>query len=117
MEITLFNQLGEPEAYIDRTKENTIFLWNGKPVAYILEDAVYSWEGEHIGWFEDDVFYDIDGFKIGSTKWSCPTVTGFEPVKESKLLISQKRAPIEKIERKRFVNAYRSNAMSKYLDC
>lgn len=114
MEITLYNRFGDPEAYIDKSKENTIFLWNGEAVAYIEGDCVFSWNGKHIGWFEDDVFFGIDGYKIGATKWSCPMVTGHEPTKGDKRIQAEK-VYSEKVPSKKVLkNTYTDENLIKY---
>ena len=41
-EISLFNSDGDAVAYIDTNDEdNTIYLWNGTPVAYLSSDSNY----------------------------------------------------------------------------
>jgi hypothetical protein len=37
-EVALFNGAGKAEAYIDLSDDLTIYLWNGKPVAYLDRD-------------------------------------------------------------------------------
>lgn len=115
MEVTLFNPNGQPIAYIDKTRENTIYLWSGNAVAYIEGEQVYTMQGEHIGWFEDDVFYDVEGYKIGATKWACPTVTSFEPQKGDKM-VTDKRFGHGVIHRKKALkNAYGHESLVAYL--
>lgn len=46
----------EAVAYIDADDELTIYLWGGKPVAYLERDTgnefhVYGFSGKHLGWF------------------------------------------------------------------
>jgi hypothetical protein len=49
-EVTLFDQRGEATAYIALNDELTIYLWNGKPVAYLDRESgddfhVYGFNG------------------------------------------------------------------------
>jgi hypothetical protein len=44
----------------------TIYLWGGKPVAYLTGDSqagyhVYGFNGEHLGWFLRGVIWGHDG--------------------------------------------------------
>ena len=38
-EVTLFDRGGNARAYIDYSEDFTIFLWNGKPVAFLEKDG------------------------------------------------------------------------------
>jgi len=80
MEITLYSKNGEPVAYIVDHDE-TIYLWDGRAVAYIYEDKVYGWNCKHLGWFVDGIIYDLQGLRVGFTRDTCPVVTYVEPVK------------------------------------
>lgn len=116
VEITLFNQSGTPTAYIDKTRKNTIFLWDGHAVGYIEEDQVFSLKGEHIGWFEDDVFYSAEGYKLAATKWACPMVTSYEPNKSDKFpFMLAVKADTNKIK-KTLKNAYGRETLVEYLN-
>jgi hypothetical protein len=48
MEIALFNKHGKPVAYIAEDGE-TVYLWDGRPVAYLSDDKVYGWNGRQVG--------------------------------------------------------------------
>jgi hypothetical protein len=67
-EISLFDSTGIATAYID--KDSTIYLWGGKPVAYVEDDAynVFGFNGEHLGWFTAEMFFGRDGNVVGATK-------------------------------------------------
>lgn len=64
-EISLFDGQGEAVAYIAPDEEFTIYLWDGKPAAYLSRDggevAVYGFNGKHLGWLEDGLVRDHDG--------------------------------------------------------
>lgn len=87
-EIALFNRAGRAEAYIAIDDELTIYLWSGKPVAYLDrgvsgEIDVYGFNGEHLGWFESGILWDHDGYGLCATGDALPT-HGFEPFKAFK---------------------------------
>jgi hypothetical protein len=72
MEKTLYNDSGEPVAYISRALTKAIYLWDGHPVAYLYDYHVYGFNGLHLGWFLDNIVYDSEGKRIGFTSTSCP---------------------------------------------
>jgi len=53
-EISLYDSSGNATAYI--AEDMTIYLWSGKPVAYLYKGTtgldVYGFNGKHLGWFE-----------------------------------------------------------------
>ncbi|MEJ1367867.1 MAG: hypothetical protein RPU35_06600 [Candidatus Sedimenticola sp. (ex Thyasira tokunagai)] len=81
-ETTLFGSKGDPKAYIAWDDENTIYSFNGKPLAYIDEELnIYGFNGKHLGWFEEDVVWNHQGQRVGFTSNTCPVYTQFEPFK------------------------------------
>ena len=85
MDRTLFNSNGEAEAYISDDYHETIYLWDGTPVAYLYtERHVYGINGRHLGWFIDDILYNNNGERVGFTLSSCPVAIAKEPVKNEK---------------------------------
>ena len=85
-EISLFDKRGKPIAYIADDGESTIYLWDGRPVAYLHDEHVYGFNGKHLGWYENGVVRDSEGAKIGFTRETCPSVTSLEPLKGLKAL-------------------------------
>ena len=68
MERTLFNKDGNAVAYISDDSLNTIYLWEGYPVAYVYEEQhIYGINGRHLGWMIDQVIYNNNGERIGFT--------------------------------------------------
>jgi len=73
-EINLFDSNGQPTAYIAiEDDERTLYLWEGKAVAYIDYDGaglldVFGFNGKHLGWFIDGVLRDHDGNAACATK-------------------------------------------------
>lgn len=35
-----------------------VYLWNGKPVGYLVDGKVYSFTGRQLGWFDNGWLYD-----------------------------------------------------------
>lgn len=85
MEIPIYDKKGKPCAYIATDDDNTIYLFNGKPIAYIDDVNIYGFNGKHLGWFiRKRVMYDRNGLRIGFTKIICPSPTQVEPKKSAK---------------------------------
>jgi len=60
MSTGLFDVSGEPVAFIDDDGE-TIYSYQGKPLAWISEDAIYNYKGKYLGWIENGWIYDLTG--------------------------------------------------------
>ena len=87
-EVTLFNGAGKADAYIALDDKMTIYLWSGKPVAYLEKDSdsgyhVYGFNGKHLGWFVKGVVWDHEGNGSCGVKEVLRT-TEFEPFKAFK---------------------------------
>jgi hypothetical protein len=71
-EVSLFDKEGNPVAYIDTKDDWTIYLWEGKPVAYIINDGqtihVYGFNGKHLGWYVNGIIRDHEGNIVGFIK-------------------------------------------------
>ncbi|MBN8876791.1 MAG: hypothetical protein J0I32_04540 [Sphingobacteriales bacterium] len=71
-EVSLFDKGGNAVAYISTNDEWTIYLWEGKPVAYIINDGktlhVYGFNGKHIGWYLSGIIRDHEGNVVGFKK-------------------------------------------------
>ncbi len=85
MEETLLDNEGNAIAYIARDDENTIYLWNGTPGAYLDEEnRIYGFNGQHMGWYEDGIVWDLKGGRAGYNKDTLPVFAKFEPFKAFK---------------------------------
>ena len=87
-EITFFDQRGKASAYVALDDGLTIYLWSGKPVAYLDRNAaggfnVYGFNGKHLGWFVAGVVRDHDGDAACAVKERLRS-TEFEPFKAFK---------------------------------
>jgi hypothetical protein len=80
-EITLFDSDGEAVAYIDTADELNIYLWEGKPVAYLDEQSIYGFNGKHLGWFKGGIIWDHKGFAVGFVEGAVNKLTKLEPLK------------------------------------
>ena len=84
-EVTLFDSSGDARAYIDYDEEATIFLWNGKPVAFLENDGsdmcVFGFNGNFLGWYKDGVIRNKNGNAVGARKGAVNMLTSIEPIK------------------------------------
>ncbi|HRN48708.1 MAG TPA: hypothetical protein PKW69_11800 [Niabella sp.] len=81
-EISLFNSKGAPVAYVDTDDDDlTIYLWSGKPVAYISSGNIYGFNGKHLGWWVKGIIRDHEGDAVGATKSAYGGYTEYEPYK------------------------------------
>jgi hypothetical protein len=85
MEVTLFNKNGKAVAYI-AADGKTIYLWDGRPVAYLFDDKIYGWHGRQLGWFHNGTVFDIYGLRAGFIRSKSPIATEVEPLKSQKRL-------------------------------
>ena len=85
MQETLFDHDGNAIAYLDYDDDNTIFLWNGKPVAYLENDnTIYGFNGKHLGWYEKGIMWNLNGERNGYNKTALPVYAKYEPYKSYK---------------------------------
>jgi len=92
MDRTLFDKNGEARAYLSTDYDQTIYLFDGTPSAYLYEERhIYGMNGRHLGWMINDIIYNNDGQRIAFTVSTCPVPTGKEPVKHEKMAKPQLR--------------------------
>ncbi len=91
--ITLFDYQGEATAYIDTDHGMNIYVWDGKPVAYIEGSSIWGFNGTHLGWFKEGIIWDHDGYAVGFSEGSVGIVTKVEPEKGIRQI-----APIKSIK-------------------
>lgn len=84
MEETLFDISGNPIAYISFDNDSTIYLWNGRPVAYLYEDMIYGFNGKHLGWYAQGEVRNLQGLICGFNKYAADVYTSYEPYKSYK---------------------------------
>ena len=59
MIIDFYSKSGEPIAYTEDGQH--IYMFSGRPAAFLSGDAIYLFSGKHIGWFEDGWIRDRQG--------------------------------------------------------
>lgn len=79
-EITLYSSKGAPQAYV-AADDQTIYSFDGRPLAYLDGTNVYGFNGKHLGWLEDGVFWDHKGGRVGFVAEKCPSLRRLEPFK------------------------------------
>lgn len=91
MEESLFDILGNPVAYISYDNDNIIYMWDGRPVAYLEPtNTIYGFNGRHLGWFESGRVRNLRGEICGFNKMAADIYTGYEPYKAYKQYIPYK---------------------------
>ena len=60
--IEFYDREGRPIAFCDDGR--SLFLWDGRPAAFIVEDRVFAYCGRFMGWFEDGWICDADGGRV-----------------------------------------------------
>ena len=89
-EIALFDGYGDAVAYIVTDDDFTIYLWEGEPVAYLIDDSVYGFNGKHLAWYKDGIFWDHNGYATGFVEGAVNIQTNLKPLKGLKSLKSLK---------------------------
>ena len=77
--MTFYDSHGKAIAYLHDDGIH-IYLFNGRPVAYLYGDAVYGFNGHQFGWFEDGWIRDLNGCCVFFTE----NATGSGPVNRAK---------------------------------
>ena len=80
-ELTLYNWRGAPQAYLATDDDNTLYSFDGRPLAYLDGENVYGFNGKHLGWFEDGIVWDHKGQRVGFVAAKCPSLRSLEPFK------------------------------------
>lgn len=92
MNKTLFDRTGKAVAYIAPDHRETIYLWEGRPVAYLFEEMhIYGINGRHLAWFINGIVYNTYGERVGFTFETCPVPPGDESAKGKKIPIAEIR--------------------------
>jgi hypothetical protein len=63
-DINFYDSAGRAVAYVDANQSLTIYLWSGKPCAYLDGEDIYGINGKHLGWFHSGMVYDHDGYVV-----------------------------------------------------
>ncbi len=85
MNSALYDKKGRAVAYIAPDYHETIYLWDGDPVAYLFEqNHIYGINGRHLAWFINGIVYNTCGERLGFTFQTCPVSPGKQPSKGEK---------------------------------
>ncbi|MBX3364472.1 MAG: serine protease [Phycisphaeraceae bacterium] len=102
-DLNIFDRGGVASAYIGVSDDLTIYLWSGKPVAYLDGKSVYGFTGAHLGWFVDGALHDHRGGIVGATARRLAIPTKPKPSKGTKQVKPikgiQRLAPLEPLYR------------------
>ena len=105
-EISLYDSGGEAVAYIDTDDDQNIYLWGGKPVAYLDGSSIYGFNGKHLGWFKDGIVWDHEGYAVGFVEGAVNMLTKLERLKGLKQLTPlkslQQLEPLEPMFKERW---------------
>ena len=87
-EVTLSDKRGKAVAYISADEDQTIYLFDGVPVAYLLHKGetyyIYGFNGRHLGWYDEGVIHDLRGEAVGFVPGVIRMTTETEPLKSMK---------------------------------
>lgn len=81
MEETLYDIWGKPIAYVAYGNEAIIYMWNGKPVAYLFNDMIYGFNGRHLGWYLQGIVWNLLGQINGFNRLAADVWLGALPFK------------------------------------
>lgn len=84
--LDLYDSNGRATAYVAADEDSTIYLWSGRPVAYLEGNSVYGFNGKHLGWFIKGVIYDNDGNPVAATPENFRSRVDPAPIKGLKQL-------------------------------
>ena len=88
MSLDFYDSNGRPYAYSDDGE--TIFTFDGRPVAHIDSDSIYSFSGGHLGFFENGQIWDHSGsvilFTDGASGGPMKPLKALTPLKSLKQL-------------------------------
>ncbi|MBS1524062.1 MAG: hypothetical protein JST19_00345 [Bacteroidetes bacterium] len=119
-EIDLYDSTGNAVAFIDDyITDQVVYLWNGKPVAYLHQNFnntdVYGFNGKHLGWFEDGKLRDNAGYLLGETKEALGRITSDVPMKGLKDTPPEQKFREQEPPKPYFSDLWSSTSASDYL--
>ncbi|BBV76646.1 hypothetical protein STW0522RAO56_27000 [Raoultella planticola] len=99
-DLDLYDNQGDPVAYIALDDDLTIYSWDGEPGAYLKrsqnnEFDVYGFNGSHLGWFTKGMLVDHDGYVACAVKnlIAAPNLPSLKSLKNLKPLKSIPEIP------------------------
>jgi len=85
-DVNFYDSTGTAVAYIDTSQDLTIYLWSGKPCAYLDGENIYGFNGKHLGWFHSGIVYDHDGYAVAGVASAFLSPVQLVPLKGLKQL-------------------------------
>ena len=85
-DVDLYDSAGKAAAYIAADQDLTIYLWSGKPCAYLDDEDIYGFNGKHLGWFRSGLVYDHEGYVVAALAEAFRTPVELAPLKSLKQL-------------------------------
>ena len=80
-EISLYDNTGAAVAYIDTSNDLTIYLWGGRPAAFLDGHSIYGFNGQHLGWLEHGIIWNHAGNAVGFIQGATNMTTQIPPIK------------------------------------
>lgn len=59
--VTFYDEHSRAVAWMVRDSYLSIYLYDGTPVAWVVDDAIYTYPGRYLGWIEDGWVWDRSG--------------------------------------------------------
>lgn len=92
MSLDFFDLSGKPYAYSDDGE--TIYTFEGVPIAYLDGDSIYGFNGSHLGYFHSGAIHDCHGntllFSDGATGGPMKPMKQMKPMKGIKQMLPMK---------------------------
>lgn len=89
-DVDLYDSGGRAVAYVAGDDNLTVYLWSGKPCAYLDDADIYGFNGKHLGWFQSGLVYDNDGYVVAGVADAFRSGAALPPLKGLKQLIPLK---------------------------
>jgi hypothetical protein len=108
-DLVFYDRNGRAAAYCEDGEH--IYLYNGRPVAYLREDSVFAYSGRHLGWFRDGWVRDHRGNAVFFTSEASGGPT--KPTKQVRPVKSVKSIrPLKSVRQMKPVRAVKQLAWS-----
>ena len=66
MSLEFYDRHGQPCLYSEDNE--TLYAWDGVPIAYLYGQHVYLFSGQHLGWFKKGWVNDNQGYRVYFTQ-------------------------------------------------
>lgn len=79
--LNLYDSSGHAAIYVATDDDLTIYLWSGKPCAYVAGKDIFGFNGKHLGWLHGGVMYDHEGRVVAAPPKTFVGVVALAPIK------------------------------------